>query len=54
MASSDTVDAAAAAALDLADARDRPAKLQLLFKESGLTVREFLEVTLSSIQPGGY
>ena len=29
----------------LADARDRPAKLQLLYQESGLSVREFLEVS---------
>lgn len=41
------------AAAELADTRDRASRIFMLYQESGLGVRDFLELTLSSIQPGG-
>jgi hypothetical protein len=41
------------AAAELADSRDRASRIFMLYQESGLEVRDFLELTLSSIQPGG-
>ena len=41
------------AAAELADTRDRASRILILYQESGLEVRDFLELTLSSIQPGG-
>ena len=41
---------AAHAAAEYADARDRTGRLQMLYQESGLSVREFLELTLAAIQ----
>ena len=41
---------AAHAAAEYADARERTGRLQMLYQESGLSVREFLELTLAAIQ----
>ena len=41
---------AAHAAAEYTDARDRTGRLHMLYQESGLSVREFLELTLAAIQ----